>query len=302
MTLKDLAFDHAEVGVALLGASGRIIEANPYLWRLLGYQPDEFAQQSALNLVNAPDWPLCREVFRGVRDGQSGGATFEIEIVHSSGQRRHCVLRLAATPPQDDGRLYVVAVLQDVSHERQLAAKLRRLSHEDHLTRLLNRRGFLARAHILLDEATARQESVAPLYCDVDGLKAINDQAGHLAGDEALRRVARVLAATFRSSDLVARIGGDEFVVLLPGTSAQQARELQARLCNMLGAEPCTDRKLSVSLGLAISDAQKPIALGRLLTRADRRMYEDKTSRPEAGDALGQRRDEGRDWSAELPR
>ena len=226
----DLAYEHAEVGIALLDEAGRVAHGNPYLWRLLGYQAADLTGQSALNVVSARDWPICREVFRDLREGARRSAALEVEVICSSAETHPCAVRFSLVQSEPGGSPRMVVVLQDVSQERQFEAELRRLCHKDHLTGLANRRGFFAQAHQLLLVAERQRSSAALLYCDVDGLKTINDSAGHLAGDETLRRVAGALTATLRSSDVIARIGGDEFAALLVRTPVDNITHLQARL------------------------------------------------------------------------
>ena len=104
------------------------------------------------------------------------------------------------------------------------------LAHEDSLVDLPNRRGFMRALERLIDRVGRYQEKAALLFVDLDGLKLINDNFGHVAGDEALMQVARLLVGGVRRSDVVARIGGDEFAVLLVHSDEDSAHETARRL------------------------------------------------------------------------
>ena len=155
------------------------------------------------------------------------------------------------------------------------------LALSDDLTGLLNRRGFLFLACQQLKLASRNGRSAVVFLCDVDGLKRINDQFGHAAGDEALVRTAQVLEETFRESDVLARFGGDEFAMLaLETTGEGQAticRRLQEKLRNANAVE--SRYRLSLSLGAARANAMEVNVLNELLLRADEALYEAKLRR-----------------------
>jgi diguanylate cyclase (GGDEF)-like protein len=116
-------------------------------------------------------------------------------------------------------------------------------------------------------------------FADIDGMKWINDKMGHKEGDNALIEVATVLKYTFRSSDIIARMGGDEFAVLAIDTSKLNPEILTTRLHNQLEAlnnEENQKFKTSVSVGCAYYDPEKPSSIEELMARADKLMYEQK--------------------------
>ena len=168
----------------------------------------------------------------------------------------------------------------------RLLAQIRAMSLTDELTGLHNRRGFftLARQQFRVS-ARGRREMVL-LFADLDGMKQINDRMGHGEGDVALREAAALLRRTFRESDIVARMGGDEFVVLATDTSAAGAevmvRRLQSNL-QALNADPARSAPLSISVGVAVYDPAAPATLDELLARADAGMYRQKQGRGGGG-------------------
>jgi diguanylate cyclase (GGDEF)-like protein len=177
-------------------------------------------------------------------------------------------------------RLYAAQAAIAIANA-QLLAETHRLARDDDLTGVMNRRSLMERFEGELHAATRHGDILAVIICDVDGLKSVNDSAGHLAGNEVLIRVARVIRESVRTEDVVARFGGDEFVVLLPRTGLLPAQALVGRMTTRLrdetyhwgGAENQVPR---VSFGIAWfpEDGRTSDAL---LAVADERMYLDKS-------------------------
>jgi len=159
-----------------------------------------------------------------------------------------------------------------------LDRELRYLALTDDLTSLFNRRGFFAAATHQLKLAQRNGQSLLLLFCDVDGLKKINDTYGHREGDLALIRTADALEQSFRGSDILSRLGGDEFVVLASETSHQTQeiilRRLEKNLKKASAAEP--RYALSLCVGVARFDPKRAVTLGELMVQADKAMYEKK--------------------------
>lgn len=164
--------------------------------------------------------------------------------------------------------------------ERQrLMAELRTLSLVDELTGLYNRRGFVTLAEQQMRVARRTGRKMLLFFIDIDGLKRINDTLGHQRGDTVLADVAGVLRGTFRESDIVARIGGDEFVALQLETEEGVAERLASRLetnLRALNGKRDTDEALSLSMGIAEYDPAHPRSTDELLGQADGMMYEEK--------------------------
>jgi len=161
------------------------------------------------------------------------------------------------------------------------AAAMRKLTMTDELTGLYNRRGFLAMARQQLRLGARNGRSMTLFVVDVDRLKAINDLLGHQAGDEVLKRVAAVLSSTFRRSDIVARHGGDEFVVLAVDAAHTNERAIAARFEH--GIELHNRRsgvvRISMSIGAVRFEPRSTQRLEDLFRRADSRMYSHKARR-----------------------
>jgi diguanylate cyclase (GGDEF)-like protein len=159
-----------------------------------------------------------------------------------------------------------------------LQADLGNLALTDELTGLYNRRGFMTIAERQLKVGHRTGRGMLLFLIDVDGLKQINDSRGHSEGDCALRRVAKALEKTFRDSDVIARIGGDEFVVLAIEAADFSERAIRARFCRYLTSIAGRESRYSIStsLGGARFDPCSNTSLGELMVQADRAMYKHK--------------------------
>ena len=181
----------------------------------------------------------------------------------------------------------LVAVVTAAYHQKQLmVARLRELALVDELTGLHNRRGFLMLADKQIQIAQRAGRPDLLLFIDLDGLKRINDELGHEAGDAALRRTAATLRASFRASDIIARLGGDEFIVLCPNTGREAAAALVEGIERHVvdanaAAGDAAPWRLALSVGAAAFDPLKPGHARRTHPRGGRRDVRD-----QAGEAL----------------
>lgn len=161
----------------------------------------------------------------------------------------------------------------------KLQERLRSMSVTDELTDLYNRRGFFALAEQELKMANRLRRNAFLFYLDIDNLKDINDNYGHLEGDMMILETANILRRTFRQSDSVSRIGGDEFVVILNGAKEADTDIVSSRLQkNIDEFNKGLNRgyKLSMSVGIALYNPENPASVDELLSQADKSMYEQK--------------------------
>jgi len=167
--------------------------------------------------------------------------------------------------------------------ELELAQEsLRNLSLTDDLTGLYNRRGFFTLAKQQLNSARREGRHASLVYIDMDGLKRLNDTHGHEIGSRAIQEVSDILRETFRSSDLIARIGGDEFVVfetsndqIDEGTDVQRLQDNVTRH----NAQQARDYEISLSIGVASMDSDSSMTLEELLKNGDKTMYQQKRNK-----------------------
>ena len=180
------------------------------------------------------------------------------------------------------GAGYFSTVFDDITQRKKLEDELRHLSLTDELTGLLNRRGFMTLAEHELRSVKRKGCKASLLYIDLDNLKQINDSFGHDEGDRLLIEAAEIFRMCCRSTDLIARIGGDEFVIF-PVDGEDNARALLERLEKLITrhnegtGERCSD--LSMSVGIALYDPQENPSLEEMLLRGDSEMYLQKRQR-----------------------
>lgn len=179
-----------------------------------------------------------------------------------------------------DPKSLIRSLLYAIERHRTLLL-LQQLSLSDDLTNLLNRRGFLSLAQQQIKIAQRAEWESVLFFADLDGLKEINDTHGHPEGDRALRAVANILRNTFRTSDLIGRLGGDEFIVLAINASEGGIETITTRLEENVQRynENNHGYRLSMSYGIAKFDARSNYTLEELIALADEDLYEYKRSK-----------------------
>lgn len=168
--------------------------------------------------------------------------------------------------------LYAYALLANIERARR---NLEIESCNDALTGLLNRRGLHERADALFKSLATEPKAVAVLFADLDGFKAVNDAYGHDAGDRLLREVGQAIAARVRATDIVARFGGDEFIVIMPDTNLEQAVMVAKRLQEVVTAVGDGRAGLSLTIGMALAP-EHGADLDAVLKSVDVAMYQGK--------------------------
>ncbi len=205
-------------------------------------------------------------------------------VVLTSGNDEALALRALKAGAQDsipkqdvDGQLLHRAVRYAIERQ-QLQVALRAMSLIDELTGLYNRRGLLALAQQQLRMADRMGKRLSLIFADLDDLKLVNDGFGHSAGDAILLETAHLLKETFRDSDIIARIGGDEFVVLAMEAANRSPGTWSSRLREGIARRNAAERPfpLRLSMGIAYYDPEFPTTIEALLAQADQLMYQEK--------------------------
>lgn len=273
---RDIFMNAAE-GIFTSTPDGRFVDVNPAMARMLGYaSPEELLAEvtDVEKQVWADGEDRRRMLDRLAAEGVINGMEMEA-------QRKDCSrvwLSLSLRAMFDgEGRLErIQGLAADVSERKHFELKLRRMATTDSLTSLPNRAQYEAALERMLAQARRSGEKVAVMYLDLNGFKAINDVYGHVVGDSLLVQVADRMRSRLRESDLAARIGGDEFAVLLWNVSSQDSAEAVGRdLARTLSREyvcggvPC---EVGASIGAALypDDGE---GVHELMDRADKAMY-----------------------------
>jgi diguanylate cyclase (GGDEF)-like protein/PAS domain S-box-containing protein len=270
--------DSADTLILVLDSAGCILQINHAVEATLGYSSDDLRGRTFVSALPIKDVAArLRDELR--RLGQGGGArSFESHWATSSGER--LLVHGSLAPLRDDaGALsHVIVTASDITRRRALEDELRAMSLRDDMTGLYNRRGFALLAEQRLKDSRRSGSTLTVVYADVDHLKAINDGHGHSAGDIAIVTCAQALEKTFRESDIVSRIGGDEFVVLAEGDERAldtMSRRLKSELDRRV-ADSGLRFPVSLTIGWASSPSPHRLSLDDLLEKADAFMYERK--------------------------
>lgn len=250
---------------------------------MLGYPPGEIEPTEAAirELIHPDDCPRVMKSLNDHLTGLTPAYAVELRLRMKAGgwvwiiNRGKVVARDASGAP-----LRVAGTSTDISERKQYEENLRYLSTHDRLTGLFNRAYFEAELDRL---AVSRQYPVSIVIADVDGLKLVNDQFGHLEGDRLIKQAAQVLREAFRAEDVVARIGGDEFAVLLPATGVDAVKEMIRRVRKVQHQINQANPDYSLSISIGSATAERNEILNDTLKLADSRMYHYKFRR-RAGD------------------
>jgi diguanylate cyclase (GGDEF)-like protein/PAS domain S-box-containing protein len=272
-----LSFDNAPIGKALVAPDGRFLEVNPALCGIVGYTRDELLATTFQDITHPDDLDVDLECVRQVMAGELRTYSMEKRYFHADGHVVWINLSVSLVRDETASPLYFISQIEDITERKAMEDELARLATMDELTGLLNRRGFLAVAEPLARMAERNQQGMALLYIDLDNLKRINDEHGHMAGDQALIALADLLRGTFRDSDVLARWGGDEFVVLLPDDRLRATVWLD-RLRELAGRDPRFSQ-LSFSVGVAVYEWEQLASIDALIHQADAAMYKQKMSK-----------------------
>jgi diguanylate cyclase (GGDEF)-like protein/PAS domain S-box-containing protein len=275
LALLDALFEDAPVGLAVFDREIRYARVNPPLAAISGTEPEAMVGRTPAEL-HGEIGVTAMELYRSVIDGGPPLVGMEIAGRRPTHPDEQGCWSVHAFPVRAEGRIEGCCVIVlDVSERAGLEAELRHRAAHDGMTGLPNRGVLLDRLGLALERARRGRSGVAVLFCDVDGLKAVNDHFGHAGGDAVLRTVGERLCATIRAEDTAARWGGDEFVVLVeqpPGPGAVEA--LIERLYAAMG-EPVViegvPTTVGVSIGAAYAAGYEDAAA--LLRRADAAMY-----------------------------
>jgi diguanylate cyclase (GGDEF)-like protein len=263
---------------------GCVTYANQAAAPILGFArgSGKFYYNQEESEVTVPVW--LRDLLAQVR--QSRG---DLEAEHiEPGEQEDRVFVVGLHPMLDVSEKFqgTVVILHDVTALRRAelaleekARLLELLSHTDPLTGLYNRRGLQTIAEKHMELSRRHDRPLSLLYGDVDNLKVINDSFGHAAGDAALVALGTALQRSFRAADIVARVGGDEFVVLLPERSEPVDDAMLERACQQLAREMGSigfDMMLTISIGSVMYDPEQHSSFDELLAEADAEMYRKK--------------------------
>ncbi len=261
----------APIGICVTSAAGLFELVNPAYCELYGYREEELLGRHFTLVVPEANRQTLSELHdRFIAGGADQEVTAEWEVQCKGGEARH-ILANAARIVDPGGAVRKVTYVVDITERKQMERRLDLLARCDELTGLLNRRAGLAH----LEEEVARSQrygvALSVAACDLDHFKQVNDRHGHAAGDRVLREAAARMVQALRQQDQVIRMGGEEFLVVLPCTALEDACLAMERLRLSLSALPIGELRQTLSVGVA--ELRQGETMAALLERADRALY-----------------------------
>jgi diguanylate cyclase (GGDEF)-like protein/PAS domain S-box-containing protein len=271
--------ENAPFAMVLIDNTGNITYVNPKFKELFGYDIEDIPDGRTWFKKAYPDPEYRKTVI---------SAWVEDLKQSKAGQKRPRIFTLTCKNGKEKIVNFVPVQLEtgehvmscnDITEQKRFEEKLQNMSITDELTGLYNRRGFFTLSQQQIKVAERAKNNMLLFFADLDKMKQVNDTLGHQEGDKALIEIATILKEVFRESDIIGRIGGDEFAVLAIDTTDETREVLIMRLHNTLddyNRPEGRNYQLSLSTGIAHYDPEKPSTLDELMAQADELMYEEK--------------------------
>lgn len=272
LAFRSMLLDQVSDAVICHTLDGQLVYVNEAACQQRGFRREELLEKRLHDIIGEYGAARVDDLLARIASG--GSAVFESDGRRSDGTTFPVEVHARLT--EFDGRQVVVSIVRDITERKRVQAEIEHLAFFDNLTGLPNRRLLMDRLSVALTAARRTGEKVAVAFIDMDHLKRVNDQLGHAAGDRLLHAVGQRIIASLRSSDTVARFGGDEFVVLCPGLADAAAAQSVARKIMDALREPFEVEgqrlHVTVSLGLALNEPPE-VSPEEILANADTAMY-----------------------------
>ncbi len=272
-------FEDSRDAIYITTTDGRFIDFNQAYLELFGYTKEEMLTLHAKDTYMDP---ADRDLFKKTMEKKGSIKDYEVKLRRKNGQQMDCIIS-ATTRYADDGDISgYQGIIRDISERKRMEEKLHTMSLTDELTGLYNRRGFFNLAQQQMKIAERTKKDMLLFFADLDKMKQINDTLGHQEGDKALVEAAAVLKEVFRESDIIGRMGGDEFAILAIDTTDETREVLMNRLHDTLDDYNMPEGRsyhLALSIGIAHYKPETPSTLDKLMAQADALMYEEKRGR-----------------------
>jgi diguanylate cyclase (GGDEF)-like protein/PAS domain S-box-containing protein len=268
-------YDLAPIGYLTLDGEGHILEANLTAASLLGIEKGQLLENWATYFFVREDLDVYRSHHQKLfKTGEP--QVCELRIRGKDGLPIWVQLDWNLARDEATRESLCRVMISDITARREAEEKLRFLSTHDALTGLYSH-GFFMEEMARLERG--REFPVSIVMADVDDLKETNNREGHGGGDALLKRVAKILIAAFRAEDVIARIGGDEFAVLLPATDVPSGEAAVRRMRRVIEETNTTQPEAPIHLSIGVSTAEQPASLMAILKKADANMYREKRRR-----------------------
>lgn len=282
--------ENTDEAVLMTDPEGLIVWANHAFGRITGFAPEEFLGRKPGDFLQGPETDPATVRFMNERLSRFEAFATEVLNYHRDGYTYW--VRVSCHPEFDENGkpLGFSAIQNEITEEKRLRLdlreqiesgkilqeQLRHLASHDELSGMPNRRYFMTQADIEIQRCRRHHHDLCVILADLDHFKRVNDLYGHAAGDTVIQSFASLCESTLRSHDLGARVGGEEFAILLPETDLEGGQVLAERLRRALASTtiPANGEALAVTVSIGVTTAAPEDAgIGAMLARADRALY-----------------------------
>ncbi|MGY4397589.1 diguanylate cyclase (GGDEF)-like protein/PAS domain S-box-containing protein [Sphingomonas sp. UYAg733] len=276
------SFHAAAIGKAIISVTGQCVEVNHSFATMLGYAAEDLTGMHFSDFTHPHDIKADLHLFESVMRGERDTYQMEKRYLRHDGEILHVLLSVTVVREEDGTPIQFISEIVDLSERRRVGlelqeanARLREQVVRDHLTGLYNRRGFEEMLSTPIGTGNLGARSACLLLIDLDNFKHINDHMGHTAGDMVLCEVGKRLPRQVRESDYVARVGGDEFGIILLDADRSLAETIAERIVVELGSAfqikgSCAH--IGASVGISCSGGGK-VTLREMMAQADVALY-----------------------------
>jgi len=258
---------------------GVILNINPRFTKLFGYTLEEVKGKNINQGMIFPQ-NKTREESEKLTKSALEGKVIEYETIRKKkdGTLVPVIISVSSVIIEGENK-GIIAFYQDVTERKKLEEKLQRLAHYDALTGCCSRGHGLAHLEQQIRTANRKETPILLFYLDIDDLKYINDTFGHKEGDKVLKEATQLFKSTLREVDIICRIGGDEFLLIFPENSLNDASLIRGRLnknLKKLNQKLAKPYEIDFSIGFSVYDPSNPLSIDELIRIADENMYKEK--------------------------
>jgi diguanylate cyclase (GGDEF)-like protein/PAS domain S-box-containing protein len=281
-SLEKMLIDNTDEALFFYSLDSELIYVNPAFETITGYSVEELYENNFIPFVHPEDHERMMKLWEGLYRGEFFEEV-EFRIIKKCGEIRWNLSTWKLVYDSSGEKIGIQGKQQDITKRKQAEINLEKamlasekIANTDELTGLNTRRAFFIQGKRIFSQGIRFNHTVSVIMMDLDNFKKINDAYGHCAGDNALRAIANIIKHTVREIDVVGRIGGEEFAIVLPETSIEEAVNLAERLREKIAAAEVDNGKqrfqLTASFGICSSQASD-FTLENTLIKADDALY-----------------------------
>ena len=274
-------FSAAAIGMALVDLEGRFLQANNSLCQMLGYTHKELEKMTFQQITHPDDLESDLALVEELKNKARLSYQLEKRYITKNGEIIWILLTGSVVHSENNQIKYFIGQMVDITAHKQLVAQLNEQANRDYLTQLFNRRSFIEHGDRELGRALRFNQPLAFLMIDIDKFKKINDSYGHKTGDKVLQNFSNIILKALRQIDILGRLGGEEFGIILPETDPQAAQNTAERLRQLIeDSQIMVDQQLirfTISIGICCLHTGIE-SLEGMINEADKALYKAKNT------------------------